>query len=81
MKYTIILLFALSCFLSVIKIHVIHVLGTEGDKLNAMRDEIAKMKRGNLQLHQELLQAGTLTTIEAEAKKQGFIPVRKYIYL
>lgn len=80
MKRILIFLVAVVLSLEVLKIYLQGQLFEDSINIEEIDKQIGQLRLVNSNLQVEILQKSALTTIEQEAKKQGFIPA-SYLYL
>lgn len=67
--------------LSVVQISFSNRVATDGAQLSMLDQKIAEYKRENTLLQEQVLQASSLTNIEKNAQKLGFVDGESPIYL
>lgn len=73
MKITLILLALLIAFLQLIRLELINDLVPANFRYIQITDEIASYRKKNILLKEQLLEKASLTEINEEARKEGFI--------
>ncbi len=67
--------------LSVLQVTVANSISTTGIELEKIQQEITMYQKQNTALHEQLLQASSLTTISEEAKNLGFVETNSQMVL
>jgi cell division protein FtsL len=67
--------------LAVVRVAILNSISTTGIELVTLQNEVTSYRKQNVLLKEEYLAVSSLTSIDKQAKAQGFVDTKSHIYL